>query len=1240
MKYRDLIEYEPIERVIKLVNTGDVEKAKHLVETYIISDQMAGRLTGVVIPQLRFDQPADNQGLMVVGDYGTGKSHLMSVLAAIAEFESTVSNLNHDAVEDAAGAIAGKFRVHRIEIGSTTMNLREIIVRELEDFLDGLGVSYEFPDQDDLVNHQDAFADMMAAFQAEHPDKGILLVVDEMLDYLAGRKDLQIINDLGFLRELGEACKTLRFRFVTGLQESLFESPRFQFAADRLRRVKDRFEQVRIVRGDVKHVVQERLLKKTADQQAKIRTHLESFAKAFGNVAGRMDEFVRLFPVHPDYIETFEELTLTEKRGILRTLTQEMSDRIDDTVPDDDPGLIAYDSFWPRIEDDASLRAESDVREVLDCVEVLKRQVRSELPESYRDLAIRLIHGLAVQRLTVTDVDTPIGLTATELRDRLCLYEPMVIEMGGDDPAADMAGQVQLVLKRIIKAANGQFLTHNEENGQYYLDLKKKEDYDAILANKADTLGDENLDRYYFQALSYALETGDNPHVTGHKIYTHDVLWHDRNVERPGYLLFGTPNERSTAAPPLEFYVYFPQAFAPPHFDDEEREDEVFFRLAERDEEFDDALHRYAAAMEMWRQASGRAKQVYSDKAEEARKEIITWIRDHLRTAFTVTHAGVTKTLAEWAETVNVRERIGLAPDETGTVRDIVNAIAGACLEGRFESIAPEYPSFEVRITRENLNQAARKALLQIDQTDTQQGKAVLDGLELRDGEKLKPRSSRYAQHIRDLLDDKDGEQVVNYDEIFSTANDGEYMLPDRFRLEREWVAVVLTSLVANGDVILKLDGQKYDATNLRALVQMDPADIAGFQYVEPPKEWPVAAIRALLELLDMAPGQAQAMANGDATPIGEMQEKINNAVQQATQLTQVLDEGVNVWDTSLLTSEERDRYKSWIRDLKEFLESMQNYNSLGKLKNFQHTVEDVEAHEEGMDALHHVQEVYELQRAISPLAGYLSKAETVLPDDHDVQHHLRKRRGEFAKAATDPDTRSDPAFRTQTRTDLQRLKSEYVTAYMQLHSRDRLGLQENQKKGDLTQDRRLKLLNALSDIRILPTAQLDSFKGDLGSLEACTELTEDSLESRPVCPDCEYEPPASRTASAADKLSALDDELDRLVGEWTTSLVNELQSEDVRDNVELLDEDQQALIEEFLDAQHLDHPLPDGFVDSVNTALRGLTAVTVQADEVYAALRDGGAPARADEVHDRFEEFLREKMDGRDPNEVRFVLE
>ena len=83
MKYGDLIQFEPIETVVQLRDADRESAAKQLVATYVVSDEMAEKLTTVLIPQIQFDQPADNKGFLVVGNYGTGKSHLMSVISAI-----------------------------------------------------------------------------------------------------------------------------------------------------------------------------------------------------------------------------------------------------------------------------------------------------------------------------------------------------------------------------------------------------------------------------------------------------------------------------------------------------------------------------------------------------------------------------------------------------------------------------------------------------------------------------------------------------------------------------------------------------------------------------------------------------------------------------------------------------------------------------------------------------------------------------------------------------------------------------------------------------------------------------------------------------------------------------------------------------------------------------------------------------------------------------------------------------
>src|ERR1035438_10032750 len=115
MKYGDLIQFEPIESVVQLRNADQVDAAKQLVSTYVISDEMAEKITSLVVPDLQFDAPSDNKGLMVVGNYGTGKSDLMSVLSTVAEDPSTLRLIRNESVANALQRIAGKFRVIRTE---------------------------------------------------------------------------------------------------------------------------------------------------------------------------------------------------------------------------------------------------------------------------------------------------------------------------------------------------------------------------------------------------------------------------------------------------------------------------------------------------------------------------------------------------------------------------------------------------------------------------------------------------------------------------------------------------------------------------------------------------------------------------------------------------------------------------------------------------------------------------------------------------------------------------------------------------------------------------------------------------------------------------------------------------------------------------------------------------------------------------------------------------------------------
>ena len=87
------------------------------------------------------------------------------------------------------------------------MDFREFLCSQIEEALASWDVAYRFPPRDKIPNHKRAFEDMMATFHERFPDQGLLLVVDEFLDYLKSRKDQELVLDLNFLREIGEVSK-------------------------------------------------------------------------------------------------------------------------------------------------------------------------------------------------------------------------------------------------------------------------------------------------------------------------------------------------------------------------------------------------------------------------------------------------------------------------------------------------------------------------------------------------------------------------------------------------------------------------------------------------------------------------------------------------------------------------------------------------------------------------------------------------------------------------------------------------------------------------------------------------------------------------------------------------------------------------------------------------------------------------------------------------------------------------
>lgn len=102
----------------------------------------------------------------------------------------------------------------------------------------------------------------------------------------------------------------------------------------------------------------ERILKKTPEQKALIRKHLEKFCGLYTGMSSRLEEFVDLFPIHPSYIDVFNKLYLIENRHILKNISTTIKDIFDTNVPENAPGIISFDNYWPAIKSNGLLKSD------------------------------------------------------------------------------------------------------------------------------------------------------------------------------------------------------------------------------------------------------------------------------------------------------------------------------------------------------------------------------------------------------------------------------------------------------------------------------------------------------------------------------------------------------------------------------------------------------------------------------------------------------------------------------------------------------------------------------------------------------------------------------------------------------------------------------------------------------------------------------------------------------------------
>ncbi|MDP1614513.1 MAG: DUF6079 family protein [Methylococcales bacterium] len=1220
MQYKELIQFEPITTVVKLVAAANQSVAENLVKTFVFSKKMQEDLREVIIKNLVTEPTYETKGIQVVGSYGTGKSHLMSLVSAIAENADFVKHVQNEDLQKVFKNIAGKYKVLRFEIG-TDKPLKDIVFAQIERYLQKEGINFKF-DDDSHFSWKELMQKMMADFEAKFPKQHFLIVIDELLEYLKGRKPNELHNDLMLLRQLGEACDNSRFKLMFGVQELLYRSPEFQFQADMLIRLEDRYADLIITKEDVAYVVKERLLKKDLHQKAKIREHLLKFAHLFEGINTNLNEFIDLFPVHPNYVSYFEKIKHGKsQREILKVLSVKFENILEKEVPVNNPGLITYDTYWPDLASNPAMLAIPDIRIVRDKVDIISGRVANHFTgarANRKEMAQSISQALAI-RILCDDLDKRNGANAHSLKEDLC------ITISGVDEPELLLAAIDSTAKQLVTATAGQYIDQDTISADFYIRTEGGINIPQLIRDYADEVikkDTDQADQYYFDFLQFVMEIQQDSYRSGFKIWQHSLEWIDKKSFRLGYIFFGNPNERSTTEPIQQYYIFFCPLFNDINRNDEA--DEVYFDVAGLSAEFKDTICLYGAAKAKHASAPTNQKQLFSSQIDEYQRKAIALFDKEYADKTKVIFKGESKSLKSFP-----------LPGEGSTKEMIFRSVAAKVLNKTFNDKYPHYPAFTdllQPLSKDNFDGRIKAALKKITATSqpNRDGEAILSGLGLWSGQTIVSDNSKYAESIKKKLKEAGDGAVLNRSDIiwahYAPAN---LWYSVDYNIDYQLEFIVLAALSYKGDIEINWSGSKnLSATNIETALTFSEEDLYTYQHIKQPQGIPIRNLKALFTCLGL-PDYSSELEKPET--ISKIITEAKTKAERVVKTKAVLIQGLKCRNVPLLSDEDSAKMKTELEKLGIILDSIQSYNSYGKLKAFKFTEDELTATFKAYPYCDSVDKLRDKAEKFERLVGYLYAAQSyVVQEEKPLFDDIKAAIDSLpivVASTKDSDIKKYEAL-------LNSLIDRYADYYLVQYTRCRLSKHDDLTKVRILGSEKKRICDIIKDSEFFTATEYQNWVNSITSLrEADSSLTKTKVLAEPYHdfnPREYYDKPTFN-------IYQLEEQLNNILEKWTTAMRSVFKDPSVQENMDILKSDDRMLVEDFRTGKvDLTADNAGRLRNLISQFAQGIDKVEITMEDIRKQL---SKPLTPQEAIDALTSFIDSLCAGKERNKVRIVI-
>lgn len=545
MKIRDLIEVPPVRTVIRLADLADSSLRCHLVETFIFTGEVSFTLANI----LEKIAGLQGKGFFVIGNFGSGKSHLLNVLSLIindseareafkASCREGVASEKRlpDLLEQAAQKEPLVVEISLVE-HSNREYLEGIVLKEVSTRLQAAtGSGLGLPQNIENLPRREAFAAIARAIK-ELNRGGLLLLFDELSEFLRSKENPRAYNeDVRFLQYLGEYAETLPAWVVATMQENIENTG--SLAGELLHKIKDRYPVRFHLSGEhVKEIVAGRLIRKKNEANEELPLIYDQLQSMFTGLPFSREDFMDLYPVHPATVELLDELRplFSQHRGVIdfihHRLAGDPGRGIEPFIENDGQELLTpdyiFDHFRERLRETVETSPYSE--QVFHHYEREAERLFDD--EDEVRVALRILKLLVLGAVA----RDPRSFSLTEITT-LLLYRYSILESSVNYEF------IKEIMDRLI--THGAYISALEENKETYYSIDLKADVGLLLEKKLNKIKNEltSGDRRIIEDLIAWVDESYLPLKGMQQNPSRDmeVTW--QNTKREGKVFFKSPS--------------------------------------------------------------------------------------------------------------------------------------------------------------------------------------------------------------------------------------------------------------------------------------------------------------------------------------------------------------------------------------------------------------------------------------------------------------------------------------------------------------------------------------------------------------------------------------------------------------------------------------------------------------------------------------------------------------------------